>query len=81
MQTKEEMASNIVPVNYLKKEGATAGMNLNPDFSEGQKIINIAFEAIFEKEILIVMRDKKGNEYYSKVIFNIEDEKLVAVPI
>lgn len=77
----DEFISNIVPVNYLKKEGDTAGMNLNPDFSEGQKIINIAFEEIFEKEILIVLRDKNGKEYYSKVIFNIEEEKLVAVPI
>ena len=62
-------------------EGITAGMNLHPDFSEGQKIINIAFEEVFEKEILIVLRDKNGKEYYSKVIFNIEDEKLVAIPV
>lgn len=77
----KEYISNTVPVNYIKKEGITAGMNLHPDFSEGQKIINIAFEDVFEKEILIVLRDKNGKEYYSKVIFNVEDEKLVAVPL
>ncbi len=77
----KETVSNIVPVNYLKKEGATAGMNLHPDFSEDYKIINIAFEEVFEKEILVVIRDKKGNEFYSKVVINVEDEILVAVPI
>ncbi|PCJ01481.1 MAG: hypothetical protein COB15_00745 [Flavobacteriales bacterium] len=77
----KESISNIVPVNYLKKQGATAGMNLHPDFSEDYKIINIAFEEVFEKEILIVIRDKRGNEFYSKVIINVEDDSLVAVPI
>ena len=76
-----ESISNIVPVNYLKNEGATAGMNLHPDFSEDYKIINIAFEEVFEKEILIVIRDKRGTEYYSKVLLNVEDDFLVAVPI
>ena len=73
--------SNIVPVNYLKKEGATAGMNVHPNFSDDYKIVNIAFEEVLEKEILIVVRDKHGKEFYSKVIINIEDESMVAVPI
>ncbi len=77
----KEAISNVVPVNYVKKQGATAGVNLHPDFSEDYKIVNIAFEEIFEKEILLVIRDKKGNEFYSKVIINIEDESLIAVPI
>ena len=77
----DEILSNVVPVSYLKKEGATAGMNLHPDFSEDFKIVNIAFEEVFEKEILIVIRDKKGTEYYSKVLLNVEDDFLVAVPI
>ena len=73
--------SNIVPVNYIKKEGATAGMNLHPDFSQDYKIVNIAFEEVLEKEILLVVRDKDGKEFYSKVIINLEDETMVAVPI
>ena len=56
-------------------------MNLHPDFAEDYKIINIAFEEVFEKEILVVIRDKKGNEFYSKVVINVEDEVLVAVPV
>ena len=51
-------------------------MNLHPDCSEDYKIINIAFE-----EILVVIRDKKGNKFYSKIVINIEDEALVAVPV
>ena len=77
----KENFSNIVPVNYLKKEGATAGMNLHPNFSEDYKIVNIAFEEVLDKEILLVVRDKNGKEFYSKVIINIEDESMVAVPI
>ncbi len=77
----EESFSNTVPVNYLKKEGATAGMNLHPDFSEDYKVINIAFEEVFEKEILVVMRDIKGNEFYSKVVINAGSESLIAVPV
>jgi hypothetical protein len=76
-----ETFSNTVPVNYLKKEGATAGMNLHPDFSEDYKVINIAFEEVFEKEILVVIRDVKGNEFYSKVVINAGDNALIAVPV
>jgi hypothetical protein len=79
----EELHSNITPVNYLLVDHSTAGINLFPTLaiSEEQTIVNIAFEEIFEKEILIVVRDRQGEEYYAKVIFNIEDERLVAVPV
>ncbi len=76
----DETYSNIVPVNYLKKEGPTAGVNLHPEFSEDYKIINIAFEEVFEKEILVVIRDIKGKEFYSKVTINAGDNALIAVP-
>jgi hypothetical protein len=76
-----ELYSNIVPVKYYTSEYNTAGINLYPIVSEGNSVINIAFEDIFEKEILIVVRDNKGEEFYSKVILNIEEELLVAVPI
>ena len=79
--TGKESFSNTVPVNYLKKDGVTAGMNLHPDFSEDYKVINIAFEEVFEKEILVVIRDIKGNEFYSKVIINAGDDALIAVPV
>ena len=76
-----EISSNIVPVKYFTTENNSAGLNLSPTLSENNTVINIAFEEIFDKEILLVIRDKKGNEFYSKVVINIEDETLVAVPI
>ena len=77
----KECYSNTVPVNYLKPEGPTAGMNLHPDFSIAHKVINIAFEEVFEKEILVVIRDTKGNEFFSKVLINASDNALIAVPV
>ena len=77
----EKYFSNTVPVNYLKKKGVTAGFNLHPNFPEDSKVINIAFEEIFEKEILVVIRDIKGNEFYSKVVINAGDNILIAVPV
>lgn len=77
----KELSSNIVPVKYYTSEYNTAGINLYPVVSENDTVINIAFEDVFEKEILLVIRDNKGNEFYSKVIINIEDETLVAVPL
>lgn len=77
----KELFSNIVPVKYYTSEYNTAGINLYPIVSEENAVINIAFEDVFEKEILIVIRDSKGDEFYSKVIINIEDETLVAVPL
>lgn len=79
---KEEI-SNIVPVNYIITDYQTAGINLFPGVSENDEtpIVNIAFEEIFEKEILMVIRDKNGQEYYSKVELNIEDETLIATPL
>lgn len=77
----KELYSNVVPVKYYTSEYNTGGINLYPVISEGDAVINIAFEDIFEKEVLIVVRDKNGEEFYSKVIINIEEEILVAVPI
>ena len=73
--------SNIVPVNYVAIDGNMAGTNLFPVLTSDKIVVNIAFEEIFDKEILLVIRDKNGKEFYSKVIINIEDEALVAVPI
>jgi len=73
--------SNITPVYYNKYKGKLAGIKVYPDFSQSHKIINIAFEEVFDKELLVVIRNKKGVEYYSKVIINVEKELLVAVPI
>ncbi len=72
--------SNIVPVRY---EVNTAGGNINlfPSPVNAGETLNIEFKDIFESELLVVLRDIKGREFYSKVIVNIEDGKLIGVPI
>lgn len=81
VQNNNEAYSNVVPVNYMRNEGPTAGMNLDPAYAMDNKAVTIAFEEVFEKEILMVVRDQKGEEYYSIVEINIENEELVAVPV
>lgn len=76
-----ELFSNIVPIKYYNSEYNTGGINLYPMVTENDTVINVTFEDIFEKEILLVIRNKKGKEFYSKVLINIEEELLVAVPI
>ncbi len=72
--------SNIVPVRY---EVSTVGGNINlfPSPISVGETLNIEFKDIFESELLVVLRDIKGKEFYSKVIVNIEDGKLIGVPI
>lgn len=81
MHDNNDSYSNVVPVNYVKSEDPSAGMNLDPSCAIDNKVVTIAFEDVFEKEILMVVRDQKGEEYYSIVEINIENEELVAVPM
>jgi len=43
--------------------------------------VNVEFKDIFESELLVVLRDIKGREFYSKMVINIEGGKLIGVPI
>ncbi len=78
-----QTVSNVIPVNYVLTEYNSAGVNLFPIAMDGEefKITNIAWEEVFDREILLVLRDKKGEEYFSKAVINIENEHLIAVPI
>ncbi len=82
-ESGQESVSNVVPVNYVLTEYNTAGVSLFPIALDDNefKITNIAWEEVFEKEILLVLRDKKGDEFFSKAVINIEEEKLIAVPV
>lgn len=79
----KETLSNTIPVNYVLTEYNTAGVSLFPISTDGEafKITNIHWEEVFDHEILLVLRDKKGEEFYSKAVINIENEKIIAVPI
>jgi hypothetical protein len=73
--------SNIVPVKFIKDYVAGGNINLFPNPVRGGEIVNVEFLNIFEEEFLVVLRDIKGREFYSKMAINIEDGKLIGVPI
>jgi len=72
--------SNIVPVKFeeINTEG---NINLFPSPANVGETVHLVFKNIFESELLVVLRDLKGSEFYSKVIVNIEVGKLIGVPI
>lgn len=75
-----ELLSNIVPVKALLAED-TKTTNLFP-LEENNKTINISFDNLKdEDQLLVVLRDIKGTEYYSKVLVNLEDDAMVAIPV
>ncbi|PCJ28834.1 MAG: hypothetical protein COA97_00410 [Flavobacteriales bacterium] len=72
---------NIVPVKYEQNVLGDGFINLFPNPVSSGETVYIDFTNILEKEMLVVLRDIRGREYYSKVIVNIEEGKLVGVPI
>ncbi|PCI95793.1 MAG: hypothetical protein COB15_11780 [Flavobacteriales bacterium] len=72
---------NIVPVKYEGDNSGGGTISLFPSPVRGGEIVNIEFSNIFEEELLVVLRDIKGREFYSKMVINIEDGKLIGVPI
>lgn len=69
---------NIVPVKVdLSNKGE---MNLFPNPLKRGDELNITLEGIKE-DVLIVIRDAKGQEFYSKAQIHYEDNQLIAVPI
>jgi hypothetical protein len=72
---------NIVPVKFQDGYVANGQMNLFPNPVDPGGTVQVEFSNIFESELLVVLRDIAGKEFYSKVVINIEDGALVAVPI
>ncbi len=73
---------NIVPVRYVQDVVSDNGViSLFPSPVRHGETVNVEFTNIFEEELLVVMRDIKGREFYSKMIMNVEDGKLIGVPI
>ena len=71
--------SNIVPVKY--EDNAQGNLNLFPNPIEGGNLLNISFDDIEEEEVLVVLRDITGKEFYSKLFIDIEKGKLIGLPI
>ena len=72
--------SNVIPVKYEKNSG-NGTINLFPSPVKPGETITLEFNNIFEDDLLVVLRDIQGKEFYSKVVVNIEDGKLIGVPI
>ena len=69
--------SNVVPVNFINDLG---GFNIFPNPVENGGILSLDFED-FEEEVLVVLRDVTGKEFYSKLYLDIEKGKLIGIPI
>ena len=71
--------STLVPVKVEKK--INSGISLFPSPVESGQEVKIQFSEFLNTEVLIVLRDIKGEEYYSKAFLHTEDGLLIAVPI
>ncbi|TXB63891.1 hypothetical protein FRY74_11585 [Vicingus serpentipes] len=75
----QEMFSNIVPVksNFTEEK-----VSLFPAEESNEKVINLSFDNIKkEGQLLVVLRDIKGQEFYSKILMNVQADTVVAIPI
>lgn len=70
---------NIVPVRIEKKLNNEFSLFPNP-IKRGEQL-KIQFSELINTQILIVIRDIKGEEFYSKAILHYEEGLLIAVPI
>lgn len=72
--------SNIVPVKYIQ-DNENAGIMLFPNPVNKGSSVKLTFDDVYEEKILVVLRDVKGAEYFSKIILNVEDGIIEALPI
>jgi len=73
--------SNVVPVKYSKKQTKDKGISLFPNPASKGETVQIEFKNIYESELLVVLRNTKGEEFYSKIVVNVKDALLIGVPI
>lgn len=71
--------SNIVPVYYDSE--AIGSLSLYPNPIDAGDELSLSFNEIEEEEILVVLRDITGKEYYSKLYLGIEKGMLIGLPI
>jgi len=71
--------SNIVPVKFEESNSGT--INIFPNPTNAGEALQIKFNEIESEEISVVMRDMLGQEFYSKIHVNIQNGKLVGIPL
>ena len=72
--------SNVVPVKF-EKSTTNQNINLFPSPINVGGTVHLEFKNINASEMLVILRDLKGSEFYSKVVVNVEDGKLIGLPI
>lgn len=73
--------SNIVPVNIVSlDQGGLTGFSLFPNpLAADHTQVNLKLEVDKDKEVLVVLRDLAGQEFYSKVFITSENDQLIAL--
>lgn len=69
--------SQIVSVNYIFTDD---NLSVYPNPSDGTNI-NVALKNVENKEILLVLRDVIGKEYYSKVVISSTENEIIGIDL
>jgi hypothetical protein len=74
--------SRIVPVYFIASTSGSEGIVVypNPVYRE-QKNINIQLNEFEGKEVLVVLRDLNGKEFYSKLMITESNNQIIGIPI
>ena len=70
---------NIVPVRFTKNH--TFEFSLYPNPVLQNETLNVTTSFAADEEILVVVRDLQGKEFYSKAFITIENQEFIGVPI
>ncbi|MCB9195806.1 MAG: T9SS type A sorting domain-containing protein [Flavobacteriales bacterium] len=73
----EFFVSNIVPVENL--EGGLVAFDIFPNPTTSDNI-NLSFKGFEGKEVLVIMRDLSGKEYFSKIVVVDTKDEIIASP-
>ncbi|MBW6483665.1 MAG: T9SS type A sorting domain-containing protein [Vicingaceae bacterium] len=70
---------NIVPVRFTKNH--TLDFSLFPNPVRQNETLNMITSFTTDEEILVVVRDLQGKEFYTKAFITIENQEFIGVPI
>jgi len=74
--------SNVVSVKYDATVSKDSGaIKIFPSALSSGNNVKIAFNNIYEEEMLLELRDITGRQFYSKALTNITDGKLIDIPV
>ena len=71
--------SNIVPVEFVKGDDVSFQIFPNP-VSSG-RALNLSLAGLESEKVLVVIRDIKGREFFSKLTVSKENDELIVVDL